>query len=467
MIADKTGGSKSKISNIGLTDDTLSSRAGLFFLARYVMETGISERLAQMFSYLRKSSKGIPLVSVFHQILCYFLNGESFHLAHFDKLKTESGYSGVLETSDDQMVSSHSVKRFFGSFKISQTLKLRSILSILFIWQLKKERPQRIILGLDTMVMDNNDALRREGVKPTYKKVKGFQPLHLYWDRFIVDTIFRNGSAHSNHGNDVKQMITKTVRLIRKQYSSDIAIVLLADTGFFDQKLFLLCTELGIGFIVGGKMYPDIKKKIDETPDSSFVEYKLGRKVWYTLDFTDCRKSWDISWRCVYTKPISDACGQVLLDFERPESVIYTNLGMDNAISRKIMALHSATSIDPEAILSAYHNRARDELVNRSFKDFGTEQMPFKHFSANSAFYYLMTIAFFLFESFKYDMSSEVIPVTWYPATFRRNFIDTAGKIVCTARKITLKFTESFHLYFNLIEIWKKLLVPIVLPDIC
>lgn len=34
--------------------------------------------------------------------------------------------------------------------------------------------------------------------------------------------------------------------------------------------------------------------------------------------------------------------------------------------------------IESESIIEAYHNRARDELVNRAFKDFGTEQLPFK-----------------------------------------------------------------------------------------
>jgi hypothetical protein len=43
------------------------------------------------------------------------------------------------------------------------------------------------------MVMDNDDALKREGVDPTYKKVKGFQPLQMYWGRYLIDAIFRNG----------------------------------------------------------------------------------------------------------------------------------------------------------------------------------------------------------------------------------------------------------------------------------
>lgn len=464
MIPEKTDENKSKITEIGITKDTLTARAGLMFLSRYVQGTSITAVLAKKFSFLRKSSKGHSLRSIFHQLLCFFLNGESFHLSHFDQLKTDSGYSGILETNAERMLSSHSVKRFLSSFKISHALQLRKILHILFVWQLKKERPERIILGIDTMVMNNDDALQREGVDPTYKKVKGFQPLHMYWGRFIVDSIFRDGSAHSNHGNNVKRMLSTAVRLIRTHYSTEVPIVLLADTGFFDQKLFQLCTTLNIGFIIGGKMYSDIKERVSETPDSCFFEYKLGNKTWLTLDFEDQRKSWDSSWRCVYTKPITDDGNQVLLDFERPESLIYTNLGMENKVTRSILEIHSTKTIEPEAIILAYHNRARDELVNRAFKDFGTERLPFKRFAANSAFYYLMTIAFFLFESFKYDMHMDVIPVIWYPSTFRRNFIDAAAKLVRTSRKIILKMTASFHTIFDIQTLWEKLQIPILLP---
>ena len=42
-------------------------------------------------------------------------------------------------------------------------------------------KPPVVILGLDTMVMDNDDAPKRHGVKPTYKKVLGSQPLQMTW----------------------------------------------------------------------------------------------------------------------------------------------------------------------------------------------------------------------------------------------------------------------------------------------
>jgi hypothetical protein len=68
----------------------------------------------------------------------------------------------------------------------------------MFIWRLKIEKPEEIIITIDTMVMDNDEAACREGVQPTYKKVKGFQPLQLIWKGKIIDAIFRGGKKHSN-----------------------------------------------------------------------------------------------------------------------------------------------------------------------------------------------------------------------------------------------------------------------------
>jgi hypothetical protein len=74
------------------------------------------------------------------------------------------------------------------------------------------------------MVLDNDEALRREGCDPTYQKVKGFQPLHLIWEGKIIDAIFRRGKRHSNYGQDVAKMIRGIVSLIRTLYDANVTI---------------------------------------------------------------------------------------------------------------------------------------------------------------------------------------------------------------------------------------------------
>ncbi len=89
-----------------------------------------------------------------------------------------------------------------------------------------------------------------------------------------------------------------------------------------------------------------------------------------------------------------------------------------------------------------------DELPDECFREYKKgckawfscwnmpEHLPFKRFASNAAFYYHMCISFFLFESFKYDMDSPVIKITWYAMSFRRKVLDTAGQIIRTGRRI-------------------------------
>ena len=72
---------------------------------------------------------------------------------------------------------------------------------------MKKHRPAVVELGLDSMVMDNDAAAVRQGVEPTYKKVKGFHPLQMNWGRYFVDAVFRGDSHHSNAGRSVDMML--------------------------------------------------------------------------------------------------------------------------------------------------------------------------------------------------------------------------------------------------------------------
>lgn len=99
--------------------------------------------------------------------------------------------------------------------------------------------------------------------------------------------------------------------------------------------------------------------------------------------------------------------------------------------------------MEAETILARYHDRGTDELTNRALKTFGHEQLPFKRFAANAAWYYLMCLSHNLFESFKEDVTAPVIPVTVYADTFRRQFIDTAGKVVRHAGKLMMKVPRA------------------------
>jgi len=75
--------------------------------------------------------------------------------------------------------------------------------------------------------------VRERGHNPHIRRTKGFQPLQIIWKNKIVDAIFRGGKKHSNYGNAVVNMITELVKVIRKEYSETVTIILRMDSWFF------------------------------------------------------------------------------------------------------------------------------------------------------------------------------------------------------------------------------------------
>lgn len=109
---------------------------------------------------------------------------------------------------------------------------------------------------------------------------------------------------------------------------------------------------------------------------------------------------------------------------------------------------------EAEKIVEIAHSRGADELVHRGIKDFGTEQLPFKRFESNTAFFYTMLVAFNLLEVFKEDVSRDVIPQVCYATTFRRKIIDIAAKIAHTGGKIIFRVTEDTWKALNVTMLW-------------
>ena len=443
------------IDKVEITTDVLTSRAGLSLFVRYLRNIVVFPYLEELFIKIRKSRKGQKISEIFKQLFCFFMDGTSRHLVYFDTLKEDEGYASSIETDPDSMLSSHAVKRFFGSIWLPLTFLFRRVLQKLFLWRLNIVQPAVIMLGLDTMVMDNDEAEKRQGVMPTYKKKKGFQPLQMTWGRFIIDAIFRSGDKHSNHSNDVEKMVRRIVELIRQHYREDVPIVIRMDSGFFDQKLFNVFESLQIGYICGGKLYDDIGTFVANCEESFWARYENKNQVWDYVEFGDRRGNWKVFRRAIFCRPVYED-RQMLFKFSRPDTVIYTNIGMGGVIDEQLYQVGEEKLFTAQGLIEAYHGRGCDELVHRAVKDFGSEQLPFKRFHQNAAFYFTMVIAFFLYEAFKEDVCSPIVAVSSYPTTLRRKILDTAGKITSHSDKITLKVTKSTWESLDFYQLWVK-----------
>jgi hypothetical protein len=63
-----------------------------------------------------------------------------------------------------------------------------------------------------------------------------------------------------------------------------------------------------------------------------------------------------------------------------------------------------------------------------------------------------MVISHFIFETYKRDVTNQVIPVNVYLNTFRRKIIDFAAKITSGSGYVILTIFDNFKIE----DIWKK-----------
>ncbi len=446
-----------KIIKICPTNDKLSARGGLPFFLRYAERTGLYGTISNTISpLLDQGGKGLQLPGFIKQMLAFFIDGTDMSMVGFDHRKKDEGHAAILECNTGQLASSHQIKRYFEKMSIIGNLAFNRILNELFIWRLLITKPKIIELGIDTMVLDNDSAQKREGNEPTYKSKKGFQPLHISWGQFLIDVVFRKGSAHSNHGTDYTDRVRSVVGLIRKRYSADVPIILCADSGFADQKAYeIFEEELHIHFITTGKLYADVKDYVGQLPDESFGEMAKNKAVWRFTEFAGKLKSWKKFRRCIFTTLQCGEDRQTVMDFGRPDNIIYTNIGNCPIADRRLKQAGGGSYFEAEEIVRKSHHRGADELIHRSIKELATkEQLPFKSFGMNRAYYFLLVIAHFMFDAYKQDVTAEVVPTTAYPNTFRRKLIDFAVKITSHAGQISINVAKAAYQFLNIERLW-------------
>jgi hypothetical protein len=453
-----------QITTVEITEDKITGRGGLIFILRYLERSKIFNLIETVLGDFRKNKKSKPAEFLLRQVMAKMLDGSDSSIKGFDRLKQDEGYASEIEVEKEDMVSSHMVKRFFKKFTGIKYKIYRKVLQELFVWRLHITQPSVILLDMDTMVLDNDDAKQRQGVDVTYKNKCGFQPLQITWNGKIVDALFRRGSAHSNHGNDVKYMMTEIVKLIRTRYRQDVPIVLTTDSGFMDEKNFKYFEDvLKIFYICYGKLYDTVKDYIKAADPKGFKTYRNKDTRWEYYEFGSKLKSWKRFRRTIFKRLLQEE-GQLLLEFVRPDSVLYTNIGMDKSMTKQLVASGNKEYLGAKKIIGVAHGRGASELTNRSLKDFmGREQLPFKLFGMNGAYYYVQAITHFLCECYKEDVAYDVVPVTCYPTTFRRKLIDFAAKIVGTGNRIILQVSEAIWDGNKIWQLWQRCNRPVPL----
>ena len=432
---------RKKIRSVDVTDECLSSRSGLAPYANFLNGCSISLELEDTLAHLRKSSKGIKLSDAFFQLLLFFAEGSYQCLKGFDTLKNNEAWQklhGCKET-----LNTGQLKRLLLKIRPREINLLRPLIRQVFLSALKASKPDKVILFLDSSVYDNDGSKCRGGVKPTYKKKKGYHPINLIWQGLYVDTVFQRGDYSTNHDGVAIKMLQKITPLIREAVGEDAQIIVRMDGGYYDQKIFAACDDLSIKFVCAGKRYRDHQYLEEKSLDDFDGIFTNNTSQWHFIHFQERRVAWPekMQYRALFLRATEED-GEALLGLD--SRIILTNLDKKECTD--------------EQIIKYDHSRGADELTHRAAKEFCDEKMPCLDYCANAFWYTLSIIAFNLFQIFKRKIAC--FPYNAYPNTVRRKLFDLAGKIVGGGRSLKLKISKWKMIELNFQKIWQRSLIP-------
>ena len=446
----------SRINKIGSTTDLITGRAGLAPFCRYLESTGLINRLNAEYSSIKRSSKGLQVDDFFKQMMAWLMDGTSRHISYFNDLKIDEGYAATIETKIDNMASSHAIGRMCEKFTKFHEVGFRDILLDYCIERMKLEKPKTLEFSVDSMVMDNDEANKRQGVHCTYKKVKGYHPMQIVWNGMIVDGIFRSGDKPTNEVTKTLSMIKRLIKRVRLELGDSCTIIVRLDSGYYDKRIMDYLNSENIAFIVSGKMYESVKLAAQGITESDWGEYENGKITWRFGEVGYKSKSWETFYRGIYTQQMTTENGQFLLDFARPANIILTNIGVNPHVLSGLSSNEKELWLSATGIIKSHHERGADELPHKALKELGFETLPFHRFSENMVVYHCMVLCLAAFEGFKRDVIVDILPVTSSANTIRRKFIDIAGKIISSSGSITLKLRDAVLERLSFSEIWIK-----------
>ena len=432
---------RKKIKSVDTTKECLSSRSGLAPYVNFLNGSAIADELERTLIHLRKSKKGIALSDTFSQLLLFFADGTEKCLEGFDKLKENKAWQKLHGCK--KTLNTGQLKRVLEKVSKREIELLRPLIRQIFLSALKASSPDKVVLFLDSSVYDNDGAKCRAGVKPTYKKKKGYHPINLIWHGLYVDTVFQRGDYSTNHDGVAIKMLQEITPFIRATLGKDIQIIVRMDSGYYDQKIFSVCDELNIKFICAGKRYRDHQYLEEKSLDNFDGIFRNNTSQWHFCRFQERRITWSdkMQYRALFLRATEED-GEALLGLD--SRIILTNLDEKGCTD--------------EQIIKYDHSRGADELTHRAAKEFSDEKMPCLDYHVNAFWYTLSIIAFNLFQIFKRNIAC--FPYNAYPNTVRRKLFDLAGKIVKGSNSLILKISEWKMRELKFDKIWQRSLIP-------
>ena len=405
--------------NMEITNDKLTSKAGLSIFAEYNQSIGLTE-LSDKYLVSPKSNRGFK-PSVFVNSLVLLLTAGGGCLDDLRELKNEKellGITGIKIIPEPGTVGDW--------LRRTDIEELNSINSSVIKKIIEKEDIVEYTLDIDATEIT---AEKRECMY-TYKNNKGYMPMlgFLFENGICLHNEFREGniSPAYNHVDFYKKCKNnmpygKTIKYFR------------ADSASYQSSLINLLEEDNVKWAITADLDSSVKKAIKSIKEwikPQGLDFEISEAV-------HCTNKTDKAFRLIIKREY------------RKHPDLFEGQYFYHAV---------ATNLEgkPLEILNWHNKRGQAENFNKEIKcGFSMESMPCGTFAANEAYFAIGILSYNLFIGFKSlnpFFSNNTIK------TFRWSFFNIAGKIIKHSGNIILKIKTDMDRFKLLLGLRQKIL---------
>jgi len=463
----------------------ITANGGMFLLAELINKTKMIESFNRMGVFVRQ--KITEAVHILTLVMNQLSGGEViFDTRYIDKDQALKDIFG-----DIHIPAPHTSGDFLERFTEIYVEKLRKIIHKMqdkMLRKLRRKLGKEVLVSLDSSIYEifGNTI---ENSSMSHKGIFGYHPLmmHIQNTGEMLDVYLRGGKEYTS--TQAVDMIEHNIYRLAKHFDR---IVLLCDSGFYDQKIIVALKKLQerlneiyrkrgrkieIRYIITAVFNNPLKQKVKnpdltwitpekkpENPDikrrnSNTTDYRLKNlrenlrkrnkslKIRGELELADFKhtvSSWGFESRFVFKRQeitIENLSNQ--LDLIEPEKYFYhgyvTNIEQASA----------------QEITDMINGRGRQEKFIEDYKNgLSTTHIPTKHFYGNYAYFLISMLTWNLKCWLLYIIEPDKI-IRW--KRFRFLFVKVGVQVIKSGRHVKIRFGKGFKRFNEFVDIFEKI----------
>jgi len=401
-----------------MTNDTLTSQAGLVLFGEFLKALGLDQVLGRELEKPGSARGYAPSRHVLPLVL--MLTGGGRSLEDLRQIREDTGLRELLGWRE--LPSADAVGDWLRRQGEGEGLRrLGRVGKLMLRRALELEPATDYTLDIDAsqIVAEKIAALW------TYKGEKGYMPIlgTLAENGLILGEEFREGNVAPADGN------LEFIKYCTGRMPAGKRIgALRADAASYQAGIFNWCEAHKVVFAIGARQAPAVKAAIASIPESEWRPYQDG----HIAETVHCMEKTKKAFR--------------LIVIRRPvQQELFTQTGEAAEKEEQAQARYHAVASNRAGesageTLAWYHQRGEhsENRIKEVKIGFGQERMPCGQFQANAMFFRIGCLAYNLFVMFK----RQALPREFWKAqvqTLRWRFFSTAGKVVFHAGAVVLK----------------------------